>query len=302
MPPVAKMGKPHRLAIVLGGGGERVVAWQIGVLAGLADAGLDGRLAETVLGTSAGSIAAARLAAGIDPRTDAERLASASPATVPSQIRHAVADAVRQLSRIIWGNGVDGDVTMRRRRAGQFALHWRGLLSAQAHIDRESSQIPDVAWPAKLELVVIDAHTGERIVLDASTGVRLAEGVAATRAIPGLVEPLRLAGRRLIDGALGSATNADLISGRAESALVVIATSSNPEPASLDGFWNAALAAECAALAERRIRVAVIHASAAAAEAMGDDLMSMAGAPRAVSAGRKQGLELGARLLARPES
>lgn len=34
MPPVAKMGKPHRLAIVLGGGGERVVAWQIGVLAG----------------------------------------------------------------------------------------------------------------------------------------------------------------------------------------------------------------------------------------------------------------------------
>jgi NTE family protein len=57
--------------VVLAAGGERVVAWEVGVLAGLADAGLDPRGAEVVLGTSAGALVAARLAAGEDPRVDA---------------------------------------------------------------------------------------------------------------------------------------------------------------------------------------------------------------------------------------
>jgi NTE family protein len=298
IPLQAGIGNADRMAIVLGGGGERVVAWHMGVLAGLADAGLDGRTAGMILGTSAGSVGAARLAAGVDCRADADQIAAMPPVDAPRQLRHAVSDATHRLTRVIWGDGLDGDVTIRRRRAGQFALQWRGLLSVQAHVARQSSRLPNVAWPAKLHLVVSDAHTGERIVLDASTGVPLAEGVAAARAIPGLVEPIGLAGRRLIDGALGSATNADLVPDGVELALVIVATPSRPEPGSLDAFWNAALASECAALAERRIKVAVVHPSASAAEAMGDDLMSTAGAPRAVSAGRRQGLELGAGLLA----
>ena len=40
-------------------GGERVVAWEVGVLAGLTDGGIDARRAEVVLGTSAGALVAA---------------------------------------------------------------------------------------------------------------------------------------------------------------------------------------------------------------------------------------------------
>jgi len=36
---------PERTAVVLAGGGERVVAWEVGVLAGLADRGFDARRA-----------------------------------------------------------------------------------------------------------------------------------------------------------------------------------------------------------------------------------------------------------------
>ena len=39
-----------RTAVVLAGGGERVVAWEAGVLAGLADAGLDALLAPALPG------------------------------------------------------------------------------------------------------------------------------------------------------------------------------------------------------------------------------------------------------------
>jgi NTE family protein len=178
-------------------------------------------------------------------------------------------------------------------------LRWRGLLSVEAHIERQAARVPDVDWPTSLRLVAIDADTGERVLLDPLSGARLAEGVAAARAVPGLVEPVPVAGRRLIDGALGSATNIDLLAHCPVIAVVVTATPSDARPGTLEAFWNDALAAECADLAARGTRVAVVHASAAAIEAMGDDVMSPAGAPRAVVAGREQGAKLARRLVAR---
>src|SRR5215218_1667658 len=48
-------------ALVLGGGGSTGNAWLIGVIAGLFDAGLDVTEADLVIGTSAGSTAAAQM-------------------------------------------------------------------------------------------------------------------------------------------------------------------------------------------------------------------------------------------------
>jgi NTE family protein len=47
---------------VLGGGGVTGIAWQIGLVAGLAQAGVFLRDAECFIGTSAGSVVAAQLA------------------------------------------------------------------------------------------------------------------------------------------------------------------------------------------------------------------------------------------------
>lgn len=291
-------GHGRRLAIVLGAGGERVIAWQTGVLAGLADAGLDARAAGAVLGTSAGSVAAARLAAGVDPRIDADRIASLPPPPpVPRQLRHAVSEAVPKLLAIAWGNGSSREETERRRRAGQFALRWRGVLSVDAHVARQAGKLPKVDWPAKLGLVAIDADTGERVLLDAGSGATLAEGVATASAVPGLVAPVTLGDRRLIDGALASATNADLLREGPDIAIVITATPARARPDSLEGRWNEALEAERSSLATKWVRVVVVHASDAAVEAMGDDMMGTTGAPAAVAIGREQGVELGTEIL-----
>ncbi len=45
-----------RTALVLGGGGVTGIAWEIGILKGLADAGVDLTGADLVIGTSAGSV------------------------------------------------------------------------------------------------------------------------------------------------------------------------------------------------------------------------------------------------------
>ena len=48
-------------ALVLGGGGSTGNAWLIGVIAGLFEAGLDVTTADLIIGTSAGSTAAAQV-------------------------------------------------------------------------------------------------------------------------------------------------------------------------------------------------------------------------------------------------
>src|SRR4029077_12380907 len=59
-----------RTALVLGGGGVTGIAWLLGVLTGLADAGADVTGAGTVIGTSAGAAVGARITAsgGLRPR------------------------------------------------------------------------------------------------------------------------------------------------------------------------------------------------------------------------------------------
>ena len=52
---------PRDRALVLGGGGSTGNAWLIGVIAGLCDAGSDATAADLIIGTSAGSTAAAQI-------------------------------------------------------------------------------------------------------------------------------------------------------------------------------------------------------------------------------------------------
>jgi hypothetical protein len=54
-----------RRAVVLGGGGVTGVAWEVGLLLGLAEAGVDLGAADLLVGTSAGSVVAAQVASGL---------------------------------------------------------------------------------------------------------------------------------------------------------------------------------------------------------------------------------------------
>src|SRR5207302_8121589 len=53
-------------ALVLGGGGVAGVAWELGILLGLHDTGVDVRGADLIIGTSAGSVVGAQIASGTD--------------------------------------------------------------------------------------------------------------------------------------------------------------------------------------------------------------------------------------------
>ncbi len=80
-------------ALVLGGGGAVGVAWESGLLAGLAEAGLDLSGADFILGTSAGSVVGSQLAMGRDAT------ALAAPVLKESADRKALLQADRLVPR-----------------------------------------------------------------------------------------------------------------------------------------------------------------------------------------------------------
>lgn len=281
------------IGIALAGGGERVVAWEVGVLAGLADAGLTG--AGRILGTSAGALVAARLAARIDPREDAAAIARRGaarrvPAGAEAFARFGAAPAgsagAEAFARLGAAWQTAGPTLRERRRAlGSFALAHSPGAEDEA-VARLAPRVP-AAWPAALRIAAVDADSGERVVL---SGGDVARAVAASRAVPGLRPPVSIGGRRLIDGALGSATNADLLTA---AVVIVIVPLDLDEPSTLvEQLWAEALRAELETLQQAGREVLVIDARPDDLAAMGPDPMSGANAALAVAAGRARAAQI----------
>src|SRR5215831_3296151 len=116
----------HERALVLGGGGSVGNAWLIGVVAGLFEAGLDVTQADLIIGTSAGSTAAAQItSARRPPELLADILAAAPPPRTggvgPDRggAPRPVGDHMERTSAII---GAAADAADMRRRMGAAAL------------------------------------------------------------------------------------------------------------------------------------------------------------------------------------
>ena len=194
-----------RTALVLGGGGSTGNAWLIGVVAGLFDAGLDVTTADLIIGTSAGSTAAAQIAGATPTELLAAILAAApQPLTGPVGSDRGrvpirpVADHMERISKII--SSAEDAADMRRRMGaaaldmdaasdGSWQTQWRATVA---------SRLPSQCWPERTVLITaVNAHTGEPVVFDRHSAVNLADAVAASCA-SGL--PYRIGENRHIDG------------------------------------------------------------------------------------------------------
>jgi NTE family protein len=197
-----------RRALVLGGGGVTGIAWETGLLAGLAEAGIDLTSADLVVGTSAGSVVGAQILATGPTLEDLYAAQLADP-TGELATRMGATAMLRFITAALW----PGDEQKARARLGRAALRARTVPEAErrAVIER---RLPSAAWPERSLLITsVDAETGELRVFDRDSGVPLPEAVAASCAVPLVWPPITIGGRRYIDGGVRSATNADLAAG-----------------------------------------------------------------------------------------
>jgi NTE family protein len=202
----------QRTALVLGGGGITGIAWEIGLLAGLAEAGTDLSRADLVVGTSAGSVVGAQLTSGED--LEAAYARQLAPATDERAFRLNRATVAQFGWAMLRSRGRDEEF---RRRIGKLALaaEKAGLTpTEQERLEVFGGLLDGRAWPERdLVLTAVDAETGEFRPFDRNSGVPLLQAVAASCAVPGVYPPVTIDGRRYVDGGMRSAANADLAAG-----------------------------------------------------------------------------------------
>ena len=241
-------GGARTTALVLAGGGVTGIAWESGVLVGLAAAGIDFSAVDLILGTSAGAYVGARLVADGSPDplfgletsgNDSEEedglrvlfgsgfvramrwsrlpwlgwLAPAWIATLiaTTLVRHAARHGLRATV------GIVDTLALHRTSATPQAIS--AAMGAVANLKRrhatamiehwEKTLGRDAPWPhAPLVVTAIDTADGSPILFDAASGVPFAAAVAASSCLPALVAPIELLGRRFMDGGIVSPANA----------------------------------------------------------------------------------------------
>jgi NTE family protein len=266
----------QRTALVLGGGGITGIAWEIGVLAGLAEAGTDLTGADLVVGTSAGSVVGAQVTSGADLEVLFAR--QLEPPTGEKAARMTRAALARYGWAMLRSRGRDVDF---RRRVGTLALTAAdaGLTpTEQERLDVIGSRLVSTEWPDRaLTVTAVDAATGEFHRFDRDSGVPLLSAVAASCAVPGVYPPVTIDGRRYVDGGMRSAANADLAEGYDR--VVVLA----PIPRGVGP-----LASVDAQVTGMVARVAVVSPDEASRRAIGRNVLDPAARAGSARAGRAQ--------------
>ncbi|MCZ2402052.1 patatin-like phospholipase family protein [Paenarthrobacter sp. Z7-10] len=287
-----------RRALVLGGGGSTGNAWLIGVIAGLFDAGLDAPQADLIIGTSAGSTAAAQITSATPIELfDAILAAEAQPRTAPGgsargpvPIRPA-ANHMETTSAII---AAAEDAADMRRRMGAAALEtaatshssvqtrWRATVAAR---------LPSQLWPQQRMLIpAVDAHTGEPVVFDRDSGVDLVDAVAASCSSG---PAYSIGGGRYIDGGYRSnADNADLATGYARVLVLSPFGGRSRTPVG----WGMHLATQVDELRAGGSRVETIFPGSKSEHMFGANAMDLSLRPPAALAGYSQGRALAEQL------
>jgi NTE family protein len=196
-------------ALVLAGGGLAGIAWETGILRGIADEAPETAEAmlnsDVLVGTSAGSTVAAQLISGLGLDALFERQLETStternPDVGIEEITELFLAAVTQ----------PGSKEEKLQRIGGVALSTKTVPEIVRRQVIEH-RLPEHEWPEQtLRISAIDTATGELVTLDRNSGVNLVDAVAASCAVPGVWPPVTIGGRRFMDGGVGSTVNLEL--------------------------------------------------------------------------------------------
>jgi NTE family protein len=294
-------GNSNKRALVLAGGGAAGNAWEIGLIAGLSDAGVDVTEADLIIGTSAGSTAAAQITSGIQPAELLADILAAAPQPPTGPVgsgrgRAPIGPASDHMERTSAVIGAAEDAADMRRRMGAAALEtdaashssvqtqWRAVVAAR---------LPSQHWPQRpLLIAAVDAHTGEPVVFDRHSGVDLVDAVAASTSNGFGIPPYSIGGNRYINGGYRRNENADLAAGYAR--VLVLSPFGGRSRHPLD--WGMHLATQVDELRARGSRVETIFPDSNSEHMFGANAMDLSLRPAAARAGYNQGSALAGQL------
>ncbi len=295
--------------LVLGGGGVLGEAWMMGVLGGLEDAtGFDLRRCEHFVGTSAGSIVAARLAAGESPRRPrAPKSEIAAPREQPeATLGTAAIEVARRAGAwalaagaafvpLALGVAAPGGALVR-------AAVLRRLPRPHENLDelgRSIEQTP-ARFDGRLRIAAVDRASGRRVVFGSpgAPPASVALAVQASCSVPWLFAPVAIGAREYVDGGVWSGTNLDAAPAGRDTHVLCLTpaasiASSESVLALVRKVARTAVSVEALALRRRGADVRLVAPNVESATAMGTNFMDREPRGRVLAAGYRQGLQLG---------
>ena len=281
-------------ALVLSGGGPSAVAWECGLIAGLADSGVLVADADFILGTSAGAIVGAQLAHGRDPQAMAAAIIEEARGIAPPGARPFDPAAAAKLPDLFAkAQSRPDDPAAARAEVGAYALA-QPTENEEASTARFAAMIGTSDWPERrFGCAVVDAEDGSAQVLTRDCGGSIDRAVAASCSLPGISPPITIGGRRYIDGGFASAANVDLVEGYDEM-LVAVFSPRGPRRERI----GARLDPQIARLRSAGARVLLIWPDDDCSAAIGEQTMDVRRRPDVARAGLAQGSQAAAEVRA----
>ena len=299
--------------LVLAAGGTLGEAWMRGLLDGAGAAtGIDFRECEYFVGTSAGSIVAAFLAAGRQPDSGAEARAARDWGAAAEGAGNGAAGAAGGSHP---GPDEGGRLAALGRLGRTAATPFAPLAlattapggavaraAALAAVPKPTRSMPGLGrlvaesgaeFDGRLRIAAVDRKSGKRVMFGApgAPPATVAQAVLASCAIPWVFAPVEIDGREYVDGGVWSPSNLDATPARRGIEVLCLNPTAAVRP--LSSVANAAALAESLALKARGARVRTLRPDRDAAEAMGSNLMDRRRAAEALAAGYAQGRALG---------
>lgn len=251
-----------RIGLVLGGGGVIGNAYLSGVLEGIRSvSGWDPCHAQLTVGTSAGSVSGALTALGV-PADGMYRYVTGQPLTPEGETvapgTEALARAFEGRSDMQWTDdlyprtGVFPRPVLSSPRAvlrgllrpsrTPLELFVSGLIGegfvSTRRIGEIIERVKARGWPQReFWAVAVDLATGRRVALGQpdAPATDVSRAVRASCAIPGFFAPVRIQGRRYVDGGVWSVSNLDLVAGRGLDLVICVNPMSSLEGRSYEG-------------------------------------------------------------------
>ena len=216
------MNSERQRALILGGGGAVGVAWEVGVLAGLAAAGIDltgihiagSNTPNVILGTSAGSIVGAMLSTHhIDDLL--ELSTSDSSSKVIEEVVPMLDFAAMAETFAMWQN-ISPDAPANLARVCELAANTKSI-SEERWVGSMAENLK-AGWPdPRFRCTAVDTATGQRMVWTADSQVDVAAAVASSCSVPSIFPSVTITSNgytsRYTDGGVHSGTSIDLASG-----------------------------------------------------------------------------------------
>ena len=213
-----------KIGLILGGGGEVGIAWELGVLAALEkEAGFKASTSEVIVGTSAGAIVGAYVAQGRSA-DDLVKLDLSGHGVPVGAGFGGAGSALPNIPQdiIVALMSTEGTLEERGARLGRLALQAKVGLDEKTFVGGFRTMLGTGEWPqVDFRPTAVNTDTGATILWDSRSGMALDAAVASSCSVPGIFPPVGFGGHHYIDVPRGPFA-ADLIKSESLDAVIFI--------------------------------------------------------------------------------